>query len=384
MYWALVKTGLIRKRLRTFLTIMSMFIAFVLYGSLNALSGMFTGTIDGLEADNIIVMPRYDFFAGKLPISHINYIETLEGVEAVMHADYLLSDSIESMMDGVTFAASPNFFDVYTRLHTSEEAKLAMLNNPNAVIVGQLMADQQGLKVGDRLNTKSNYTNSDGTNNWSFEVVGFYKAEKITSDEMGAVINYDAFDEARINQKGTVGMIMVKAKSTETGQNISRQIDEYFANSPYATRTGPESMMAIEMAGEFADVELIVNSILMSVFFTILLVSSNTLAQSIRERTGDIGILKCLGYRDSTIFISVILEAITICFTAVLSGLFFTAILIPAIESMSGGLMDDVITLSSSVILGGFLIGLIIAFMSAAVPAYNALNLKVVDALRAG
>jgi len=115
-----------------------------------------------------------------------------------------------------------------------------------------------------------------------------------------------------------------------------------------------------------------------------LLVSSNTLAQSIRERTGDIGVLKCLGYRDSTIFISVILEAITICFTAVLSGLFFTAILIPAIESMSGGTMDDLLTLSPSVILVGFAIGLVIAFMSAAVPAYNALNLKVVDALRAG
>mgnify|MGYP003314468280 CR=1 FL=1 len=180
MYWTLVKTGLIRKRLRTFLTIMSMFIAFVLYGSLNALSGMFTGTIDGLEADNIIVMPRYDFFTGKLPISHVNFIETLEGVEAVMHADYLLSDSIESLMDGVTFAASPNFFDVYTRLQTTEEAKLALINNPNATIVGQLMADQKGLKVGDRLNTKSNYTNSDGTNDWSFEIVGFYKAEKIT------------------------------------------------------------------------------------------------------------------------------------------------------------------------------------------------------------
>ena len=75
------------------------------------------------------------------------------------------------------------------------------------------MADQKGLKVGDRLNTKSNYTNSDGTNDWSFEIVGFYKAEKITGDEMGEVINYDSFDEARLNQKGTVGMIMVKAES---------------------------------------------------------------------------------------------------------------------------------------------------------------------------
>ena len=384
MFWTLVKTGLIRKRLRTFLTIMSMFVAFVLYGSLNALSGMFTGTIDGLEADNIIVMPRYDFIAGKLPLSHVNYIETLDGIESIIYADYLLSDSMAGMMDGVTFAASPNFFDVYTRFKTSEENKLAMINNPNAVIVGQLMADQKGLKVGDRLNTQSNYKNSDGSNNWSFEIVGFYEAEKIKGDEMGAVINYDTFDEARLNQKGTIGMIMIKAKSADAGQIISRQIDEYFANSSYSTRTGPESMMAIEMAGEFADIELIVNSILLSVFFTILLVSANTLAQSIRERTSDIGVLKCLGYKDLVIFISVILEAIAICITAVLSGLIFTFMLIPVIDNMSGGLMGDVITLSFGVIVGGFLIGLVIAFISAAVPAYNALNLKVVDALRQG
>ena len=77
-----------------------MFVAFVLYGSLNALSGMFTGTIDGLEADNIIVMPRYDFIAGKLPLSHVNYIETLDGIESIIYADYLLSDSMAGMMDG--------------------------------------------------------------------------------------------------------------------------------------------------------------------------------------------------------------------------------------------------------------------------------------------
>ena len=120
MYWTLVKIGLIRKRLRTFLTIMSMFIAFVLYGSLNTLSGLFTGAIHGRSADNIIVMPRYDMF-GKLPYSYVNYIENLDGVEDVMYMDYLISDSIESMMDGVVFASSPNFFEVYDRFETSQE-----------------------------------------------------------------------------------------------------------------------------------------------------------------------------------------------------------------------------------------------------------------------
>jgi putative ABC transport system permease protein len=379
MYWTLVKIGLIRKRLRTFLTIMSMFVAFVLYGSLNTLSGLFTGSIEGLSADNIIVMPRYNML-GKLPYSHVNYIETLEGVEEVMYMDFLISDSIESMMEGVAYAVSPNFFDVYDRFEATEQAILALKSNPNATIVGQLMADQKGLRIGDRLNTESSSLNIDGTNNWSFEVVGFYTAKQIKGDELGAIINWPAFDEARMSEKGTLGTIMVKATSSEVGEKISKQIDEQFMNSSYATRSGPESMVAAEIA----DVELIVNSILLSVFFTILLVSSNTLAQSIRERTSDIGVLKCLGYKDNIIFISVILEAVTICFSAVLLGLLVTALIIPAIEIMSGGILEDTVSISLEIVLGGFLIGLLIALMSAAVPAYQALRLRVVDALREG
>ena len=383
MYWTLVKIGLIRKRLRTFLTIMSMFIAFVLYGSLNTLSGLFTGSIEGLSADNIIVMPRYNML-GKLPYSHVNYIETLEGVEEVMYMDFLISDSIESMMEGVAYAVSPNFFDVYDRFEATEQAILALKSNPNATIVGQLMADQKDLRIGDRLNTESSSLNIDGTYNWSFEVVGFYTAKQIKGDELGAIINWPAFDEARMSEKGTLGTIMVKASSPEVGEKISKQIDEQFMNSSYATRSGPESMVAVEMAGEIADVELIVNSILLSVFFTILLVSSNTLAQSIRERTSDIGVLKCLGYKDNIIFISVILEAVTICFSAVLMGLLVTALIIPAIEIMSGGILEDTVSISLEIVLGGFLIGLFIALISAAVPAYQALRLRVVDALREG
>ena len=383
MYWTLVKIGLIRKRLRTFLTIMSMFIAFALYGTLNTVSSIFTGAIEGTSAENIIVMPRYDMF-GKLPYSHVQFIETLDGVEDFMVMDYLISDGLESMMDGVVYATSPNFFDVFDRFEASDESKLALKTNPNAAIVGQLMADQKGLKIGDIIYTKANTLNTDGSYNWSFEVAVIYTAKQIKGDEMGAVINWDTFDEARMNQKGTIGMIMIKAQSAEEGEIISQKIDERFMNSSYATRSGPESMMAVEMAGEIADVELIVNSILMSVFFTILLVSSNTLAQSIRERTNDIGVLKCLGYKDFTIFISVILEAIAICFSAVLLGLLLTALMIPALETLSGELFADVVSLSSGIIIGGFLIGLLIAFISAAVPAYQALNLKVVDALREG
>jgi putative ABC transport system permease protein len=383
MYWTLVKIGLIRKRLRTFLTIMSMFIAFWLYGTLNTFAGLFTGAIEGLSAENIMVMPRYDML-GKLPYSHVTFVEEVEGVEEIMFMDFLVSNSIESMMDGVVYAVSPNFFEVYDRFETDEEALAGMNSNPNAVIVGKLMADTKGLKIGDLLAVKSNSMNSDGSYDWSFQVVGFYTAKQIKGDEMGAVINWDSYDEARLSQKGTVGFIMAKISDASLGDEISDVIDERFINSPYATRSGPESVIAVEMAGEIADVELIVNAILLAVFFTILLVSGNTMAQSIRERTNDIGVLKCLGYKDKTIFFSVVLEAVVICFAAVISGLLFTMLLIPVIDAASGGLTADTLYLRPSTVFGATIAGLIIAFMAAAVPAYQSLRLKVVDALRQG
>ena len=383
MYWTLVKIGLIRKRLRTFLTIMSMFIAFWLYGTLNTFAAVFTGSMDGLSDENIIVMPRYDMF-GKLPLSHASFIEEVEGVEKVMFMDFLMSDSIESMMDGVVYAVSPNFFDVYDRFVTDEEALAEMISNPNAAIVGKLMAETKGLEIGDILAIKANAMNSDGTYNWSFKVAGFYTAKQIKGDEMGAIINWDSFDETRLNQKGTIGYIIAQTSDASIANEIGDIIDERYMNSPYATRSGPESAIAVEMAGEIADIELIVNAILLAVFFTILLVSGNTMAQSIRERTNDIGVLKCLGYKDNIIFFSVILEAITICFAAVISGMLFTLILIPVIGVASGGLTEDAISLSASTVFGASLAGLIIAFMAAAVPAYQSLRLKVVDALREG
>tara|TARA_B100000809_G_scaffold236757_1_gene256015 strand:- start:1384 stop:2466 length:1083 start_codon:yes stop_codon:yes gene_type:complete len=360
-----------------------MFIAFWLYGTLNTFGAIFTSGVEGLSAENIMVMPKYDMF-GKLPYSHVSFIEEVEGIEKVTFMDFLMADSIESMMDGVVYAVSSNFFEVYDRFETDEKALSAMKSNPNATIVGKLMAETKGLEIGDTLAIKSNSMNTDGSYDWSFQVVGFYTAKQIKGDEMGAIINWESFDEARLNQKGTVGYIVAKATDASLAGSISDTIDERFMNSSYATRTGSESAIAVELAGEIGDIELIINAILLAVFFTILLVSGNTMAQSIRERTNDIGVLKCLGYKDKTIFFSVILEAITICFCAVLAGLLFTMTLIPIIEAASGGLLEDILSIRTSTILGAFLIALIIAFMAAAVPAHQALRLKVVDALRQG
>ena len=360
---------------------MSLFVAFLLYGSLQTFSSIFTGSVKGLSAQNLIVMPRYDMF-GKLPISVAQYVESLDGVEDVMYFDYLTPIKLESMMDGVLFASSPNFFDIYTRFQAPDEAKQALKSTRSSTIVGKLMAEKKGIKIGDKLSFKSTSMNQDGSYNWSFDVVGFYTVTQLAGDEMAAIVNYESVDEARLSEKGTISMIMARIANPNMADSISDKVDDRFMNSSYATRTGPESMMAVEMASEIADIELIMTAILFSVFFTILLVSANTMSQSIRERTIEIGVLKCLGYKDRQLFVSVMLEATFLTFCATGLGLLGTLLLIPVVEQLSDGVLANTFSLELEIIFGGFILGLIVAFLAASVPAYQALTLRVVDALR--
>ncbi len=226
--------------------------------------------------------------------------------------------------------------------------------------------------------------NQDGSYNWSFDVVGFYTVTQLAGDEMAAIVNYESVDEARLSEKGTISMIMARIANPNMADSISDKVDDRFMNSSYATRTGPESMMAVEMASEVADIELIMTAILLSVFFTILLVSANTMSQSIRERTIEIGVLKCLGYKDRQLFVSVMLEATFLTFCATGLGLLGTLLLIPVVEQLSDGVLANTFNLELEIIFGGFILGLIVAFLAASVPAYQALTLRVVDALRKG
>ena len=184
--------------------------------------------------------------------------------------------------------------------------------------------------------------------------------------------------------KGTTSYIMAKVLSPELADSVSNKIDKNFENSDRATRSGPENQIAMEMVGEFGDIELIMNLILSAVFFTILLVTGNTMSQAVRERTADLAVLKSIGYGDLQLFISVMLEAFIIIFSGLILGLGLTLLMIPAIVAASQGMAEDVLYLSNSSILLAFSIGVFVSFVSAFMPAWQALRLKVVDALAKG
>ena len=226
--------------------------------------------------------------------------------------------------------------------------------------------------------------NEDGTYDWEFEVVGFYTVKVYTGDEMGIIGNYKYVDDSRVNMKGTTGYIIAKVLSPELADGISTKIDENFKNSDRATRTGAENQLAMEMVGQFGDIELVINLILSAVFFTILLVTGNTMSQAVRERTADLAVLKSIGYGDMQLFMMVMLESFIIIFTGLILGLGLTLLSIPAIVAASQGMAEDAIFLSASSILLAFGIGVFVSLVSSFMPAQRALKLKVVDALAKG
>ena len=383
MYWVLIKAGLLRKKIRTVLTVLSIATAFLLFGMLHSMSAVFTGQMKGMSADIIMVMPRYNIF-GTMPYTTFEYVKSLEGVEKVSHMTMLTSDMLGSMFDGVVFAVDENYFDVYKRFQVTDEDREAMRLRPDGVLVGRLLAEQKGFKIGDKVRIKSHSMNEDGSYNWEFEVVGFYTVQVYTGDEIGIIANYKYVDDSRVSMKGTTSYIIAKVLSPELADGISTKIDENFKNSDRATRTGPENQMAMEMIGQFGDIELVINLILSAVFFTILLVTGNTMSQAVRERTADLAVLKSIGYGDIQLFIMVMLESFIIIFTGLILGLGLTLLAIPLIVAASQGMAEDGIFLSTSSILLAFTIGVFVSLASSFIPARKALKLKVVDALAKG
>ena len=379
MYWTLIKAGVLRKKVRSVLTVLSISIAFLLFGLLQAASPIFTGQMDGLRADLVMTMSRFSM-VGKIPYSHVEFIKEIEEVESVLYMDYITSVSQDSMFDGITVAMGGDI-EIYERFKISNEDLKAFKTLKIGALVCEAFAIEKDISIGDRVFVKSLSMNADGTYDWEFEVVGLYNSSP-KADEMGIVVNYDYFEDSRVSDKGTVAVIISKVSNPEFADIISQKIDNEFTNSSWATRSGPESQLAASIMADFGDIELIINAILSAVFFTILLVTGNTISQSVRERTTDLAVLKTLGYQDNQIFIMVLLESLFLILLGVFTGLGMSLLSIPAINAASGGLMEGLFFLTTEKLLLACFIGVLVSFVSSIMPAYKALNLKVVDALR--
>ncbi|MGB6337906.1 MAG: FtsX-like permease family protein [Thermoanaerobaculia bacterium] len=381
-YLHLVWSNLKRKKLRTLLTVLSILVAFVLFGYLAAIKRAFNQGIDVAGLDRLIVRHKVSIIQ-FLPESYKGRMEKIRGVSSAVFATWF--GGIYQKPSNF-FAQLPvvpeEFLDMFPEYILSEEEEQAWLETRSGAIAGRILADRFDWKVGDRIPIQATiWTKKDGGTSWEFDLVGIYEGAEKGTDTSQFFFRHDFFHESRAWGSGNVGWYYVRIDEPERAAEIASLIDEEFANSPHETKTEPEGAFVQGFAKQIGNIGAIMMAILSAVFFTILLVAGNTMAQSVRERTEELGVLKAMGFTHRGVLGLVLAES---CLLAMLGGFLGLAIawfLIAWIGDPSGGALPIFFFPTRDLVLGIVLV-LLLGLATGLLPALQAQRLQIADAMR--
>jgi putative ABC transport system permease protein len=369
-----------RKKARTTLTILSIFVAFILYGLLASLKLAFTIGADIAGADRLVVIHKTTLIL-TLPQSYVGRIAALEGVKHVTHATWFGGYYQDPKNQFGQFPVNADtWFKVYPELDMPEEQLLAWKRNRVGAAVGEKLAKRFGWKVGDRIPLVATIYPHDGQMNWEFVIEGIFSAANERVDTSYMIFHNDYFDEAKDWGKGEIGWIVLSVNDPARAGQIAKQIDEMFANSPAETRTSSEKAFAESFAKQFGDIGLIVSLVLTAVFFTMLLVSGNTMAQSVRERIPELAVLKTIGFGDVTMLGLVLAEALLIALIGALFGMTVAVVAVKGAAAALSGFLPG-LTFTSALFTQGLALAVLFGVLAGLLPAIQAMRLSIVNAL---
>lgn len=380
-FFVLVASNLKRKKARTLLTLLSILVAFFLFGLLCALKKALDGGVSMAGADRLITRHKVSIIQ-MIPVSYKNRIAAMPGVSAVASQSWFGGIYQDPKNFFPSMPVDPEaFLDMYPEFVVAADQRATWLKTRTGAIVGRTTAQRFGWKVGDRIALNSPiWQREDGSHTWEFDLCGIYEGAKKGTDTSQFFFHYDYFDEGRAYAKGTIGWFTIRVKDPAEADHVAAAIDREFANSPTETKTEPEGAFAAGFAQQVGDIGLIVTGILSAVFFTILLVSGNTIAQSVRERTEEIGVLKAIGFPNGLVLALVLAESTLIAALGGFLGLGL-AWLLTAGGSPAPSLLPVFYFPTQDLLLGAGLV-LLLGLVTGAVPALQAMRLGVAEALR--
>jgi putative ABC transport system permease protein len=376
-----VIANLFRKRTRTILTVLSVIMAFLLFGLLQSVNHIFNAGADFVGATRLVTQARVSF-TQPLPLSMVPKLEAVPGVARVAYSQWFGGVWQENTPVFV-FAVDPlRYHDAYPEYVMADAQWQAFANTRTAMVAGKQLADQYGWKIGQKIPISSNiYPQKNGSKAWAFDLVGIYdgRDEDWKKRTNVAFINHDYFDEANQFGKGRTNFFILRLTDGTQAEAVSKTVDAMFENSPDETKTQTEKDFNLGFVKQIGDIGLIVRWILFAVFFTLLLVVGNTMAQSVRERVPELAVMKTLGFSDGSVLGFVLAEAFALCLFGGLVGLLLATMGGAMVEKGSGGQFQ--LRLDAWV----WFIGVAaIVLMSVAVgllPALRARRLRIVDAL---
>lgn len=380
-YLPLLAASLRRKRLRTFFTIASIVVAFLLFGLAESLRYALQSGVDVAGADRLLTMHKVSF-TQLLPASYENRIRAIDGVVDVTPQTWFGAWFRDERNQIPAFPVKPEaFLRMYPEYVMPEQDRVAWLADRGGILIGRGLADLYGWKVGGRVPLRSAiWRREDGSDNWEVTVRAIYDLPQ-GGDTRQLIMHQDYFEEAKAQAKGLVGWYVVKIDSVERVAAVSRQIDLQFANSPAETKTSSERAMAQSFVNQVGNVGKMLRAIVTAVFFTMLLVTANTMAQSVRERTNEIGVLKTLGFSNGGVLGLVLSESVLVTVLGGIIGLAAAVWLGVQFEPVFRQYLPG-FQLPRSSIAAGCLYMLLLGLAAGAVPAAQAMRLRIVEALR--
>jgi len=380
-YFRLIWKNAWRKKIRTSLTILSVFVAFLLFALLSAIGFAFRGGVDVADADRLVIIDKISLI-NMLPMSYMNRVASTDGVASVTHASWFGGYYQDPRNQFPQFPVDPqSYFDMYPEFDMAAEQLEAFKRNRIGAVVGQELATTYGWKVGDRIPLQATiWTKADGGRTWEFVLEGIFSTDDPRGSTALLLFQYDYFEEARAFAKGTVGWYILRVESGANPIQVANAIDQQFANSPNETETSTEAAFAQSFAKQFGNIALIVTLVLGAVFFTLLLVSGNTMSQSVRERISELAVLKTLGFTDHSVLGIVLSESILIMLMGGLLGLGLGWVLVQGIAQQMGAFLPGVFLSPGAIALGvAMMVGA--GIMAGIFPALKAMRLSIIDAL---
>jgi putative ABC transport system permease protein len=380
-YLHLVWAALLRTKTRTLLTMLSVVAAFMLFGMLDSVRVAFNGGGGLTGANRMIVSSRLSI-TQMLPFSLQSQIETIPGVQQATYAAWFGGIYQDPKKFFPNFSVGPNYLDLYPEFVLPPEQRKAYEEDFLGAVVGETLATRNGWKVGDTIPLQATIFPRKGSNAWTYKLDGIFHVSesKRKGEENQLIFHWKYFDEANDFVKGKVGWYVIKLDNAEHAAQVAKAIDALSENSDHETRTQSEEQFQQAFAKQFADIGLIVTAIMGAVFFTLLLLTGNTMAQAVRERIPEFGILKTIGFSDAAILALVLTEAILLVVLSGMLGLGIAAIVMPVVSSASNGIIQ-LPNLPPQTWLLGFGLMIAIALTVGGLPALRAKRLKIVDAL---
>jgi putative ABC transport system permease protein len=375
-YRHLILKNLFRKKVRTALTMGSFAVALFLYGLLSVLNGAFSQGIDVAGADRLVVVNRVSIIQ-PLPLSYRDRLLRMPGVTQVTFANWFGGVYQDEKNFFAQFAIDREHYrQMFPEFVIADDQWRDFLGDKEGAVVGEALAERFKWKLGDRIPIRGTIF----AGAWEFNLRGIYRGQRAQDDVNQFWFRWDLLEERRQLGKGLVGWYTVRVASPDAGPAVGKAIDESFANSAYETKTDTEKAFAASFVKQMGNIQLLIMTVGSVVFFTLLLVTGNTMAIAVRERTRELAVMKAVGFSDGFVLAMVIVESLVVAAIGGAVGLGLTKLLTLRGDP-TGGLLPF-FYLSPEDALLGLLLALGVGLTASALPALSAARLRVVDALR--